>query len=68
MNVIIGDEAYNNLLHDGHTVPRLGNPKDPEDTIVRFAVGKEYKVISKSNKSPIKVRCTQDCPYHLIKL
>lgn len=58
----IGNEAYNVLKSSGHCVPRLGNPKDYNDTIVTFKVGKEYQVISKENKEPLKVRCTQNCP------
>ncbi len=65
---IISTEAYNTLLHSGHCVPRApltGKITDWEDIIVPFRVSKEYQVISPDNKTPLKVRCTQDCPIHI---
>ncbi len=63
-NKIIPQRYYNELLNDGHTVPR--NEKTGE--VLPFKVGGEYNIVCNENKTPIKARCTQNCPYHLKKI
>ena len=60
---VIGDEAYNTIVSAGHSVPR-DNKKD----IIPFRVGGEYWVTCPSNTTAIRVRCTQDCPYSLMRI
>lgn len=60
MKKVISDSSYSLLVASTRVVPR-----DEANNLVSFKVGKEYTVISKSNDKEIKVRCTQDCPYHL---
>lgn len=48
------------LKATGHAVPR-----NEENEIITFVVGKNYEVINPSGNEKITVRCTQDSPYHL---
>lgn len=55
-------EYFNQLVNSGHTVPRDKKTGD----FIPFKVGKEYVIGNDENRELLKVRCTQDCPYHLI--
>ena len=62
---IISERAFNELKTNGHCVPRVYNPKDQNDSITPFVVGKEYEVKYKGGKEIVKVRCTQNCPINI---
>lgn len=57
-------DRYFNELKNGSTVPRNEKTGD----VLPFKVGKEYIIRNEITKEEIKARCTQDCPYHLIKI
>jgi len=59
----ISNESYEVLISSGHCVPRLGQGLD---NIVPFKVGGEYKVTGESKQLEVWIRCTQNCPYHII--
>lgn len=54
----LSQEEYNNLISGYHACP-MG----------RFKVGYNYTILNPSNhKEKIIARCTQNCPYALIKV
>jgi len=59
-NTII-QRYYNELKESGHTVPRNETTRE----VLPFGVGKEYDIICKEDKTPLRAICTQNCPYHL---
>jgi len=58
---ITSQPTYDLLVSRGHGVPRTDN-NDIQDG---WIVGKRYLVKPTNEREPLKVRCTQDCPYHL---
>jgi len=57
---ILSNESFNLLKERGHAVPR-----NKENYIIPFMVGKEYKVYNEAKTESLKVVCTQDCPHNL---
>lgn len=58
----ISQQSFEELKISGHCVPRY----EETGKIIPFKVGKKYTI--SDGKEKIKVKCTQDCPYHLIKI
>jgi len=56
----ISDQSYAELLSFGAVVPR-----DNEKGVIVFGVGRKYMIAGNKKQPPVKVTCTQDCPYHL---
>lgn len=59
----IPDRYFDELKSSGHTVPRNETTGEP----IPFRVGKEY-TIKNTKGETAQVRCTQDCPHHIILL
>lgn len=57
----ISQSTYDLLIDRKHAVPRDG----ANYIQIGWKVGKEYEVFVNQTTEPIKVRCTQDCPFHL---
>lgn len=57
-------QTFSEIKHSGHGVPRNTQGYIEES----FKVCKEYIIGSYGTKETLKVRCTQDCPHHLILL
>ncbi len=58
----IGHASFLDLKGFGHAVPRMTKNGNQ----IPFLVGKEYNVTSDESTEIVRVRCTQDNPYHLI--
>lgn len=58
---ILNNESFNILKERGSAVPRdTGNY-----IITSFIIGKEYTVYNEDKSEYLRVRCTQNNPYHL---
>jgi len=54
---------FDELINYGHCVPRY---ESTGEVITNFSVGKEYLIGNDKTNEKVKVRCTQNCPHHLI--
>lgn len=63
MRKFLYDQYFKELQTRGATVPRY---LTSGEVMNGFKVGKEYNVFNSTTKETIKVRCTQNCPTHLI--
>lgn len=52
---------FEELVSLGHTVPRYEDSGEQ----IPFQVGKEYTIGNDKDQRTIKVRCTQNCPFHI---
>lgn len=52
---------FNELKNRGNTVPRNEKTGD----LIPFKVGAEYFICFEKNGQPLRVKCTQNCPYNL---
>ena len=60
---ILNSGTFEILKDKGAVVPR-----NKANYIISFVVGKEYTVYNEDKTETLKVRCTQNMPYHLIKI
>lgn len=58
---IISQSTYELLESNGHAVPRTAT----NYIQTGWKIGQDYLVKSEKQQKPLKVRCTQDCPFHL---
>jgi len=66
MKKIIPVRYFNELKNEGHTVPRF----ESTGKVMPFTVGKTYTMqsTSKSDNETVKAKCTQNCPYALVRI
>lgn len=57
---ILNNGTFEILKDNGAVVPR-----DKDNYIISFIVGKEYTVCNEDKTASLRVRCTQDSPHHL---